>query len=179
MKKINVIGTSASGKSTFSKILAEKLGVEYIELDDLFWLDNWQESSNEQFFEKLQMKIDRADHQGYVIDGNYSRTQPIKWKDIDTVIWLDYPFYLNLIQSVKRAFVRIKTQEKLWIHSNNRESLSMVFSRDSIVLWMIKTHAKNREKYLSLMNDSKYSHIQFVHLRSRKQTKQFLEGINL
>ncbi len=35
MKRINVVGTSATGKSTFSRALAEKLGLHYIELDNL------------------------------------------------------------------------------------------------------------------------------------------------
>lgn len=39
-RRINVVGTSASGKSTFACALAAKLGLSYIELDNLFWLDN-------------------------------------------------------------------------------------------------------------------------------------------
>ena len=35
MKKINVVGTSASGKTIFSRKLAQKLNLTYIELDDL------------------------------------------------------------------------------------------------------------------------------------------------
>ena len=54
MKRINVVGTSATGKSTFSRSLAAKLGLHYIELDNLFWLDDWQESSNEALFSKLK-----------------------------------------------------------------------------------------------------------------------------
>lgn len=179
MKRINVIGTSGSGKTTFSKKLARKLGLAYIELDELFWLDDWKESSNEIFFEKLKNKIDRVELQGYVIDGNYTRTQAIKWKNIDTVIWLDFPFYLNLIQSVKRTVIRLISQEKLWSNSDNKETLSNALSRDSIILWMIKTHAKNLKKYSVLINDPRYSHIRFIRLRSRKQTRKFLAEVNI
>lgn len=77
MKKINVVGTSAVGKTTFSRKLADKLDLKYIELDDLFWLNDWQESSDEDFFQKLQQKIENASN-GYVIDGNYTRTTHIK-----------------------------------------------------------------------------------------------------
>lgn len=49
MKYINVIGTSASGKSIFSKKLAGKLNLAYIELDDLFWFDDWIESFDRKF----------------------------------------------------------------------------------------------------------------------------------
>lgn len=47
MKRINVIGTSGSGKSTFSRMLATTLGYPYIEMDAMFWQPNWQESSND------------------------------------------------------------------------------------------------------------------------------------
>lgn len=53
MQRINVVGTSASGKSTFARALAEKLGLAYIELDNLFWLDDWQQSADADFFAKI------------------------------------------------------------------------------------------------------------------------------
>ncbi|ENV13615.1 hypothetical protein F965_00713 [Acinetobacter schindleri NIPH 900] len=40
-RRINVVGTSASGKSTFARALATKLGLSDIELDNLFWLERW------------------------------------------------------------------------------------------------------------------------------------------
>lgn len=43
---INVVGTSASGKSTYSKELAAMLDVQYIEMDLLFWKPNWEESNH-------------------------------------------------------------------------------------------------------------------------------------
>lgn len=176
MRRINVIGTSASGKSTFSKTLAHKLNLSYIELDDLFWLDNWQESTNDAFLNKLQYRIDQAP-QGYVIDGNYSRTQSIKWKNIDTIIWLDFPFHVNLYRSVKRALQRVVSKQKLWPNSNNKESFRMILTRDSIIWWMIKTHKENQQKYLAIMNQPEYAHIRFIHLRSSKQSQQFLDEI--
>ena len=176
MKRINVVGTSASGKSTFSKTLAQKLGLSYIELDDLFWLDNWDESSDPNFFEKLQQSIDLAPH-GHVIDGNYSRTEEIKWKEIDTVIWLDLPFHLNLYRSLKRALHRALTQQKLWSNSNNRESFKSMLSRDSIIWWMIKTHKKNQHKYLQMMQSNEYAHILWIRLCSRSEIKNFLKSL--
>lgn len=58
MQRINVVGTSASGKSTFARALAEKLGLAYIELDNLFWLDDWQQSADTDFFAKIQAAIE-------------------------------------------------------------------------------------------------------------------------
>ena len=177
MKRINVVGTSASGKSTFSKALAQKLGLSYIELDDLFWLDDWVESTDELFLEKIQKEMDRAVG-GYVIDGNYdTRSHVIKWKEIDAVIWLDLPFHLNLYRSLKRALHRALTQQKLWNNSNNRESFKSMLSRDSIIWWMIKTHKKNQHKYLQMMQSNEYAHILWIRLCSRSEIKNFLKSL--
>ena len=176
MKRINVVGTSASGKSTFSKVLAQKLELSYIELDDLFWLDNWGESSVPNFFEKLQQSIDLTPN-GYVIDGNYSRTEEIKWQEIDTVIWLDLPFHINLFRSVKRALLRVVSKQKLWPNSNNQESLRMILTKDSIIWWMIKTHKKNQHKYLQMMQSSEYANIHWIRLSSRSEIKNFLKSL--
>ena len=53
MKKINVVGTSGSGKSTVSKLLAAKLNYPYIEMDAVYWKADWQEPSDEEFIAKL------------------------------------------------------------------------------------------------------------------------------
>ncbi|KAF1022831.1 MAG: hypothetical protein GAK29_03088 [Acinetobacter bereziniae] len=176
MNKINVVGTSAVGKTIFSKALALKLQLAYIELDDLFWLDDWKETSDHAFFLKIQQAIELAAH-GFVIDGNYTRTTHIKWQSVDTVIWLDFPFYINFYQSIKRAVYRAVLNKKLWEHSNNRESFSKMLSSDSIIWWMIKTHQKNRQQYIKMMNDPQYSHIHFIHLSSRNECHQFLQSI--
>lgn len=43
------------------------------------------------FFARIEAEIAKAKN-GYVIDGNYTRAIPVKWSEIDTVIWLDLPF---------------------------------------------------------------------------------------
>lgn len=176
MQRINVVGTSASGKTTFARALAQKLGLAYIELDDLFWLDDWQERSDADFFAKIQAAIEQAAN-GYVIDGNYTRTIPIKWAQADTIIWLDLPFHSNLLRSVQRAVQRAVSQQRLWPHSNNRESIRQLFSRDSIVWWMIKTHQKNRRHYLQLMQAPEYAHLHWIRLTSVAEIEQFLKSV--
>ncbi len=52
-----------------------------------------------------------------------------------------------------------------------------MFSRDSIIWWMIKTHQNNRQQYITMINDPQYSHIRFIHLKSRKAADQFLSLI--
>lgn len=176
MRYINVIGTSASGKSTFAKALAAKLQLDYIELDDLFWLDDWQQRNVDDFKRQLQQHTQAAP-QGYVIDGNYSQLESIKWQHIDCIIWLDLPFWRNFKQAITRAVQRASSQQSLWPHSNNRETWAKLLSKESIIWWMMKTHQENRRRYLSLMQQP--HGIEFIRLCSRQQMQLFLSKLHL
>lgn len=83
MKFINVIGKTGSGKSTFARQLAQKQQLQYIELDNLLWLDNWQESSNKALLIKLKIAVEGAET-GWVLDGLYTRTVPMIMERVDT-----------------------------------------------------------------------------------------------
>lgn len=176
MKFINIIGTTGSGKSTFARQLAQKQQLQYIELDNLLWLDDWQESTNEALFLKLKNAIENA-ATGWVIDGLYTRTIPMMMEKVDTVIWLDYSFHINLYRLTKRTFGRVISRKKLWEDSNNRESLKLMLSKESIFIWLIKSYPKNRKKYLALMQNPDYQHIRFIRLTSPQQAEKFLEQI--
>ena len=95
------------------------------------------------------------------------------WGRADTVVFLNYQFMTVLGQLLRRTIRRSLTQEELW--SGNRESIrKSFFSQDSILMWMLKTYSKNRSKYPALLQQSKYKHLSFVHLRSPKITAQWL-----
>ncbi|ELV8626885.1 adenylate kinase [Vibrio cidicii] len=175
MQRVNVIGSSASGKSTFSKQLAARLGCPYIEMDRLFWQADWQETDDETFFSKISQA---TDGDAWVLDGNYSRTQNVKWQHVDTIIWLDYSRWRTTYQAVKRAWMRSWTQQELWPGTGNRESFSKsFFSRNSIIWWSIKNYRKNRVKYLLLKEELQSSPIGFVHLTTPKMAEQFLHQL--
>lgn len=175
MKRINVIGTSGSGKSTFSRMLASELNYPYVEMDAIFWKPNWQESSDDEFFANL---TDWLSGEYWVLDGNYSRTAKIKWDRVDTIVWVDYSFPRTLFQAVKRALVRIVTQQELWDKTGNIESFRKAFfSKDSIILWTLKTYTKKRVRYTELLKDPKYSHIKFIRITSPKNAKAFIDEL--
>jgi len=67
MNRIIVIGSSCSGKSTFSQQLAIQLDKNYIQLDQLHWLPHWQERPTDEFKELVAQA---AAKQQWVIDGN-------------------------------------------------------------------------------------------------------------
>lgn len=175
LRKINVIGTSGSGKSTFSQQLAKKMDATYVEMDALHWKANWVESTNDELFAKLKPKLKS---ERWVLDGNYRKTIPIKWREVDAVIWLDYSFTLTLFRAVKRAINRACSGRELWPGTGNVETFSrLLLSKDSIVLWTIQTYLHNRRKHQAMMKDERYSNIRFMVFRSPKQAQQFIQSL--
>ncbi len=172
MKRINVVGTSGSGKSTFARELAHLLQFDYVEMDELYWKDNWVESNDEE----LTLAIEKAlNKEKWVLDGNYNRMQSIKWKKIDTLIWLDYPFYIVFFRVVKRALIRSVTRKKLW-NTNNFETFSKLFSKNSIVLWMITSYPQMKKRYLAIFENSNIlPNVKKIRLTSPQMAKRFLE----
>ena len=171
--RINVIGTSGSGKSTFSERIAKKLNIPYIELDALFWNANWTESTDEEFFPKIQKAVVEED---WVLDGNYSRTQDIKWQRVQMVVFLDLPFRIVLYRIVSRSLIRGYKGQELW--AGNKESIwKHLFTRESMIWWVMKTFHKNRKRYTSLFDRMKNSKIQFVRLRSKKEVEDFISQL--
>ena len=74
MKRVVVIGTSCSGKTTFASQLADKLAIAHSELDVLNWLPDWQSRSLEEF---RALAADVAAKDRWVIDGNYGKVRGI------------------------------------------------------------------------------------------------------
>ena len=171
--RINVIGTSGSGKTTFGRELASTLQIPFIELDTIFWEPDWNEPDDSELFPKLSAALSGD---SWVLDGNYSRTLDIKWERVEAVIWLDFSIPRTVDQAVKRAVSRIISQEELWPGTGNRESLKKLFSRDSIVLWTIQTYFRRKKKILGYISSEQYRSIIFHRIRSPKQVRRFLQS---
>jgi adenylate kinase family enzyme len=172
--RINVIGTSGTGKTTFGKKLAKTLDLPFIELDALFWGPNWTMPDDEHLFNKL---TNRLAGDSWVLDGNYTRTLHIKWERVQSVVWLNYSFTRTVFQAVKRAFSRLISQEELWPGTGNRENFRMLISKDSIILWTLKSYFRHKKRNLGYIYDQKYQDIKFHRIRSPQEGYQFLETI--
>ena len=174
MKRINVIGTSGSGKSHFSKLLAEQLNIPYIEIDAIHWLPNWEHLETQELLDKLKALLEK---EAWVLDGNYSKTNPMKWQYVDTVIWLDYGFFHTLKQLIFRSFKRAVSKDELWPDTGNTESFRRsFFSKDSVILWMLHSYRINKKKYAKLFASEEFNRMNLVRIRSLKQADLYLEN---
>ncbi len=125
-KRVVVIGSTSSGKSTLAKRMAEQFTLNFIELDALHWEPNWHEAPDEVFRTRVD-EATRAEH--WVVAGNYPRAREIVWPHAEAVIWLDYSFPRVFWQLTVRTFRRGVLQEELW----NGESRKAVVAFQNMV----------------------------------------------
>ncbi len=169
-RRINVVGTSGSGKSTFSHELAALLELPHHEMDEHYWLPGWQGRSDEDFHSRIAAV---TAGEAWVLDGNYTRTIPVKWARVECVVWLDYSLPVTFFRGVRRAVFRAVSRKELWPGTENRESFRQTFlSRKSILLWTLQTHGPNREKYGDLSEQAEG--FPWIRLRCPREVKALL-----
>jgi adenylate kinase family enzyme len=168
--KIAVVGSSGSGKSTVARILAERLGVPCVELDELHWRPNWTECPREEFRDLVAAA---TAGEGWVVDGNYyGKLGDLVLERADLVVWLDLPLLMTFRRVWRRTLVRIRRGTELW--GGNRETWrDAFFSRESLFVYMLKTHRSRRRRYLA-----KLPGYEMVRLRSPREVDAWLEGLS-
>ena len=171
-RRISVVGTIGSGKTTFARKTSQLLDVPHIELDALHWEPNWVEAPSDVFRERVKQSLQRD---SWIVDGNYHQVRDIVWSRADTVVWLDYPFRTIMGRLVKRTLRRIFTHEKLW--NGNQEHIRGLFTRDSVFLWAIRTYRRRRRQYPILLSRAENSHLAVVRLRSPREATRFLSNL--
>jgi adenylate kinase family enzyme len=149
MKKIAIVGSSCSGKTTLSKILEGRLGLRRIELDAINWQSNWQELDYTEFKEIVTRET-ATDN--WIVDGNYnSRLNGMVLQRADTIIWLNLPFLTVYKRLFSRFYQRAVIGEELW--NGNRETLrNALFEKDSLLYWIPRRYWKIRKGYRRFFN---------------------------
>ena len=113
-----------------------------------------------------------------VLDGNYNRTRDVKWRDVDLVVWIDRGFIRTLWQAVTRASRRAWHKQELWPGTGNRESFRRSFlTKDSIIIWTIKTWRSNRKRYQADMQNPQYKHIRFLRITRRQDAERLIASL--
>ena len=169
MKRILIIGSAGSGKTTFSKQLAQKLQLPLVHLDTLYWCGNWEHLSRDQFDAALQAELEKN---AWILDGNFNRTISHRLAYCDTVFFFDLPTITCLWGITKRLFQNYgKTRSDMG--GNCPEQ----FDRQKLSLYknVLCFHRQHRKEYYTLLENSKNIHYHIF--KNRKAAKAFLESL--
>jgi adenylate kinase family enzyme len=170
VQRVLVRGVSGSGKSTFARALAQRLGVPYVELDALNHLPNWTEATAAELRAKVEPWVALD---AWVIDGGYgSKLGDLIYQRADTVVWLDLPIRVWLTRLVRRTLRRLLTREELW--NGNRERVRNLFERPNLFEWAWRSHRANRAGLEASLRP--HPNLRLVRLRSPNEVHALLEN---
>ena len=99
MQRVMIIGPCGAGKSTVSHVLAARLGLPLIHMDQLNWQPGWVDAGNDRLRGLLAVDVARD---RWLIEGNYASTMDMRLQRADTIVYLDYPLPLCLWRLTKR-----------------------------------------------------------------------------
>ncbi len=169
-RRINVKGTSGSGKTTFARRLAERLNLSFVELDALHHGPNWSEPTDEEFRRACEVRWP-LHAEGWVVDGNYdTKLGRTVLGEADTIVWLDLPLRLKLRRVWRRTSTRIRDDVELW--NGNRESWrNALVGWNSLFCWMVRAHFSQRARWPRLYGRDP----RLVRLRSVEAAERWLE----
>ena len=170
MQRVAIIGVTGSGKSTLAAALSRRLDIPWVELDALFWEPAWTPAPREVFRSRVAAALAGN---AWVVDGNYSAVRDLVWVRADTVIWLDYPLPVILARLLWRILRRWWKREVLW-HGNRERLAEHFLTRDSRLLWALRTYPKYQREYPALFASETYRHLTVLRFRAPHQTSQWL-----
>ena len=102
MRRVLVIGSGGSGKSTVAARLGELLGLEVNHLDKFYWRAGWVEPAQDEWIKTVTELMDKD---SWVMDGNYSGTLELRLQRADTIVFMDLPRLLCMWRILKRYFL--------------------------------------------------------------------------
>lgn len=166
MKRIMIIGGNGAGKTTFAKILAQKLHLPLIHLDQLYWRDNWQVVPKDEF---NRLHLAEAEKPQWVLDGNMIDTIPVRLTYADTVIYLDYSGWVCVLGVLGRI-LRNLGKSRPDMGGNCPERFDPRFLKTA---WNF--NKKNRKHFYDMLKDAK--DVEIIILRNRRQADAFLHRL--
>ena len=167
MNKIAVIGSAGAGKSTFSRRMGRKLGLEVFHLDRLMWRPGWVLVTRD---EQKEIQKDLLKKERWIIDGNYSSTLDLRLKEADMVVFLDMPRLLCIYRAIKRSLIyRNRTRPDM--REGCDEKIDVEFLK-----WIWQFPKKRKPNLLATL-EGLPEEKRVVILRNRKEIAKFLDAI--
>jgi len=125
-RKILILGSYGSGKTTFSIELGKLLNVPVFHLDSFFWAPGWKPPELSKWTDIIN-KIVEGDT--WIIDGNYIKTIDIRIQSCDLIVYLNINHWICFYRVVKRTLLNIgKKRNEMPLGCNERINLKLFVS---------------------------------------------------
>jgi adenylate kinase family enzyme len=163
-RKILIIGCAGSGKTTLAKRLTKLTGLPIIHLDNYYWNENWGKKSDEEWGEIVK---DLSKQPKWIMDGNYTKTIPIRIQHATAIIYLDVPRWKCLLRVFIRRFRLFHNRKRNDLPTHCNERLNLEFYR-----WVWNYSKRSRNQALDLLSSSNKI---IFHLKTNREVQHFIE----
>ena len=168
MKKIVIIGTCGSGKTTLGRQLAKRLNIPVTDLDDLYWLPHWKFRPEEECSALIEKTVSQEE---WIICGNQSKYRALIWPKADTIIWLDFPLHILFWRLLSRGIRQMISGEM--ICNGNQQTLYRLLW---ILHWLFRRYWRNKKRYGTLSQTT--PHVHWIHLTNGSAIQSFIKSLN-
>lgn len=169
-QRVIVVGVSGSGKTTLAQRIAERLGIDHVELDALHHGPGWV--PRPEFLDDVRSLVAQ---ERWVTEWQYAAARPLTLARADLVVWLDLPTWRTMWQVTRRTVSRRLRRTELW--NGNREGplWEVLTDPDHIIRWAWRTRGKYRglESHVAERRPG----VPVVRLRSHREAERWLAGL--
>jgi len=168
-KRVMVMGSSGSGKSTMARRIGELTGLPVVHSDALSWQPGWVETPKD---ELEQMIREAAAQPEWVIDGNYrKRAFEDRFERANSVVFLDF----NRVVCLWRV-----TKRRVMYHNKTRPDMGEGCN-ERLTWWLVKwvwTYPKRTRRSMLAWLAEIPPPKQVYHLKGNRAVKKFLAELS-
>ncbi|WP_370227125.1 AAA family ATPase [Cognatishimia sp.] len=167
-KRVLIIGSAGSGKSTAARLIGAALDLPVYHMDrEVFWLPGWVERGKADQVAQVKRIVAKP---GWVFEGNNSSTFAIREARADLLIWLDLPLPLRLWRVIRRN-IRGRGASRPDMAEGCDERLSML---PGFLWFILRTARGSRRKQSKFYAGTR---LPKHHFRNSIEVDQFVESL--
>jgi adenylate kinase family enzyme len=171
VRRVLVYGVTGSGKSTLARRVARRLGLPYVEVDELTWEPGWVPVPDD--VQRARITAICAGDE-WVLDHAYGKWLDVPLARADLVVGLDLPRLVSLGRLLRRTLGRIVHRTPTC--NGNVETWREIFlRRDSILLWHFTSFAGKRARIRQWAADPAFP--ETVVLRSSAEVEKWVASL--
>ena len=165
--KIQIIGFSGSGKSTFAKRLSEHFKIDVIHIDRLKFGPNWTERNDGYIENELNNFIAL---ENWIVDGQYTRLAKSRFDSCDQLFLFEFN-RIKCLYGVIIRFLKYRGKTRDSMGSGCQERWSWEF-----IKWVLKDGRTKKILERNQMYKEKYQD-KIIIFKNRRQVNKYLQKI--
>jgi adenylate kinase family enzyme len=144
MKKIHIIGSVGSGKTTLARTLSSKIEIPYYELDNVVW-QRAKTGDIRRSDQERDYYLNQITHSDYwIIEGVHYKWVLSSFQEADLIIFLDTPFAKRKARIIKRFFL-----QKIGVEKANYRPTLTIFKK--MFTWNAHFEQVSKPEILNLL----------------------------